>query len=181
MFDRLLNNDPTAFEELYKECFATVFRHVQRNSGTLQDAEDLFQDALLIVVRNIHKADFVLTGKIGNYLITIAKNLWLNVLRERKKAFKYNKSQKETGSERENYQASEDFGGEIEEIDNKGIHPNKIKAALAKLGEECREILIAIYYHEEKPKDMADELGHSRKYIRVKKFRCMKKLKDLLS
>ena len=68
---------------LYQE-FGPVVRHlVKRNSGTQQDVEDLFQDAIMILYQRSLVHPFKLECTLKTYFISICKNVWLQRL-ERK-------------------------------------------------------------------------------------------------
>ena len=53
------------------------------NSGTEDDAKDIFQEALIVVFKNIReKADFKLESGFQTYIYSIARLLWLKHLRD---------------------------------------------------------------------------------------------------
>lgn len=65
-----------AFGEMYKNYFGMVNRFVINNNGTTNDAEDIFQDTMLILVEKLRKDNFVLTASLKTYTMAISKNLW---------------------------------------------------------------------------------------------------------
>lgn len=73
-------------EEIYAKYFPENAVWIKRNSGTHEDAEDIFQDALLIISRKaIHDRSFVLTFPFRLYIQGVCRNLWLKELGKRKK------------------------------------------------------------------------------------------------
>ena len=62
-----------------------VKQYIQTNSGTTDDARDIFQDALVILYKKVHDESFILTVPLKTYLLAIVKNCWLQELRLRKK------------------------------------------------------------------------------------------------
>jgi RNA polymerase sigma factor (sigma-70 family) len=70
-----------AFGSLYKNFFGVVSRFVTNNSGTVHDAEDIFQDTMIALVAKLRQDDFVLEASVKTYIMAIAKNLWFKKLR----------------------------------------------------------------------------------------------------
>ena len=86
LLDQLKNEQNTSFELLYRLYYPTVAAYVTRNSGNTADADDIFQETIMILLQQVRKADFVLTSSLKTYLVAIARNLWLNRLRAAKNA-----------------------------------------------------------------------------------------------
>lgn len=63
--------------------------YISKNNGNEEDAKDIFQDALFIIIEKIHNNDFVLQGTLSTYLFAICKNLWLMALDKQKAARNY--------------------------------------------------------------------------------------------
>jgi RNA polymerase sigma factor (sigma-70 family) len=70
---------------IYKKYFKSVKNHIEVNSGSYKDAEDIFQDVLILIFNKIRRNDFNLTCSFATYLFAIAKTQWLIILRHRKK------------------------------------------------------------------------------------------------
>jgi DNA-directed RNA polymerase specialized sigma24 family protein len=66
------------FMALYKKAFSPVARYVARMGGSLEEAQDIFQDTLVIYyekVTSTTKPEIIVSEKA--YLVGIAKKLWL--------------------------------------------------------------------------------------------------------
>jgi DNA-directed RNA polymerase specialized sigma24 family protein len=63
---------------LYEECFPVVARFVKRMEGGLDDAKDIFHDALVIYMEMNHR-DHLLNR--NGYILGIAKHLWMRKFR----------------------------------------------------------------------------------------------------
>ncbi len=70
-----------AFGELYKNYFKSINHFVLNNNGSTSDAEDIFQDTMLILIQKLRQDDFQLSASIKTYITAIAKHLWLKKLR----------------------------------------------------------------------------------------------------
>ena len=70
-------------KEAYHKCAKQVQLLVLNNSGTIQEAKDLFQEALLVVFYKAQDEDFVLTCQFCYFVLSICKNKWYDVLRKK--------------------------------------------------------------------------------------------------
>jgi len=79
------NNDVLLY--VYRKNLRSVQHYVVKNSGTDKDAEDIFQDALMLIYHKIREGALELTSSFSTYLFSIAKFYWLKHLdqRERRK------------------------------------------------------------------------------------------------
>ncbi len=83
---RIRKEENAAFQLLYKFYFPTIQKYILQNSGTIADAEDIFQESLITLIHKSRDPAFVLSASLKTYLFAIAKNLWLKKLRDKKEA-----------------------------------------------------------------------------------------------
>lgn len=155
------------YRQLYTTCFPMIRSMVLKNSGTIDDAKDIFQDAVMALYQNHQRAEFELTAVTSTYLYSIARNKWLNQLRYNGKFIK---------SGDDDFESDESFTeDEIRKQKQRLLikHMNSI-------GEKCQKMLK--YYFEGMPgEEIASELGYSSyEYYRVAKNRCIENLKKLM-
>lgn len=81
----LLHNDNIGIQEIYAKFSPMVIKLVTSNSGSVGEAKDLMQDALIAIFHHAQGEDFVLTCPFGPYLYSICQKRWLNVLRRKKR------------------------------------------------------------------------------------------------
>src|SRR5688572_17798720 len=74
-----------AFQLLYKFYFPSIDSYVRQNMGNKEDAEDIFQEAIMVLLQKVRQPDFALTSALKTYLYAIAKNLWLKRLRSNRR------------------------------------------------------------------------------------------------
>ena len=72
-------------EDLYRKSYPPIRGFVLRNSGNETEAEDVFQDAMLIFSKKRRDSDFRLSGAPGTFVFAVARNLWLKRLRDRRR------------------------------------------------------------------------------------------------
>jgi len=158
-------NHKSALKELY-QYYPVVRQMVLKNSGNKHDAEDIYQEALIIFCRKVKEQDFQLTSSIKTFLFSISRLQWMNELRKRKKEFVKDDVPElaESDSEKLN-----DYLNEEEQF-------KKAETALMKLGEKCRQILQLFYSQNKSFKEIADALDFSNeKVAKNQKYRCMEK------
>ncbi len=69
----------------YYKLFYSRTRHfVLKNSGSDEDARDLFQDVLLVLFQKVRIDSFVLTCALGTYLFSVSRILWFKELNKRR-------------------------------------------------------------------------------------------------
>ena len=77
LLEGLRNSTPAAFEALYRRYYRMVAKQAADQGITDAEAEDVFQEVLIILVRKVREADFTLTAKLSTFLFAIARNLIL--------------------------------------------------------------------------------------------------------
>lgn len=162
--------DPRAFKEFYKLHYGKVAAYVRNNNGSEDEVQDLFQEAVIVLLRYLRKPDFKLNEntQIGTFFFGIAKRMWLLKLRNSKV-----KSVELTNKE----QFQED------EITEKMIFEEKhelIAKHFEDLGEDCQKILTDYYFNKVQLKTIGEQLGYTAAFVRVKKNRCMNCLKKMV-
>ncbi|WP_299115439.1 sigma-70 family RNA polymerase sigma factor [uncultured Winogradskyella sp.] len=80
----LLNNDDKVIKAIYENSFFKVKSFVINNKGHQEDAEDIFQKALLQLAVRYKREKFEITTSFEAYLFTVCKNLWRRELNKSK-------------------------------------------------------------------------------------------------
>lgn len=161
----LQNNDKATIREIYKKCFPIIRSHIIKNSGTHDDAWDMFQEGLIIVLKKSNQPDFKLTASFCSYLFSICHYRWSNELRK-KRSSEVTLSDDITLIE----EAS------IEKLLHNEAQMKLYKEKLGELGERCQKILF-LYFKKVKFKIIAEKMGFkNEKVARKQKHVCQKKL-----
>lgn len=71
----------------YKEFFPLIKFLVTDNGGSGEDAEDIFQDGIIILYSKISLNQLTLTSSFKTYMYSVCRNLWLQKLNKRKAIF----------------------------------------------------------------------------------------------
>jgi len=169
IIELLKKNDFAKAGELLYDYFPVVKKLVLRNNGSRQDAEDIYQEALIILVRKVQSADFVLYSSLNTYLYSICRFLWSDRLKQKKRMV-------EVDIEKSHYIFSEDEEQAIKEREREN---EKAEKAFLQLGDKCRQLLLFFYFKKQSLKEIAITLGFSsEKVAKNQKYRCLEKAKE---
>ncbi len=159
-----------AFQYLYKH-FPMVRKMVISKGGKKEDAEDIYQEALIILCRKVKQTDFVLTSKLSTFLYSICALLWKEELKKRQK-FEY------VDFHIDMDRASEESILETMETEDRMRIAEKV---IGSLGERCQELLTLFYMGSMKLKSIADQMGYSSENTaKNQKYKCLEAAKNML-
>ena len=85
IFERICKGDEKALEFLYKKYYRMMTKLVITNSGTEDEARDVYQDALIVFWQKATSGNLVLTSKMSTYIYSICQNLWRKELDRKKR------------------------------------------------------------------------------------------------
>lgn len=139
---------------------------VYQKSGSLEDAKDIFQDGLMIMLEKIDNKDFVLTCKFKTFLYCVCENLWKSVLMKKQAATNYLSRRIEVDNDN-------DF---TELLDNK-LYEKIFWDVFETLDDVSKKIL-KLYWQEVSPQEIAINLGYTYGYVRKKKCEAQSELTE---
>ncbi len=132
----LRNGDAAVIRELYVKFTPQMKRWVYDNSGTVEDAKDIFQEVLETLCNKAHDPDFKLQNPIGGYLLGICKYKWIDRLRKKRRMKEVRKLEKERLEEEDTSQIQE-----IERIEEEALRQKKLKVTFSQLSPLCQRLL----------------------------------------
>lgn len=162
-----------AIRFLYREHFTLLIRYVMANSGSSQDAEDVFQEVIVAFVSLVRAGKFRGESSVKTFLFSLNKNIWLNELKRRGRA-----EAREEKYEKQNSQpdVTPDLAMEISQT------KAELMKAIGQLGENCTKILLLFYFENRSMKDVLTHLPYeNEQVVRNKKSKCLKKLEELIT
>jgi RNA polymerase sigma factor (sigma-70 family) len=164
LLSQLQKEENAAFDRLYEDCFPSIAKYVQQNSGSRQDAEDIFQEAVIVLLHKIRQPEFCLTASLKTYLFSISKNIWLKKLRD---------SRPVTAADEH---CLADWPTDDSEMAHQ--HENKVAGWLQKITANCRRILKSIFYFNEPIDSLMTKMGWKNKHTAAnQKYKCIEQIK----
>lgn len=130
---------------------------IAKMGGTSEDARDIFQEGLMIIIEKLDDRNFSLTCKFKTLLYSICENLWKMILKKRQAAANYFIRNNETTED-------EDISDNID----KSLFREIIQKVFDTLDPVGKKILM-LYWKDFSPQEIAEKLGYSYGYVRKKK------------
>ena len=159
-----------ALDKLYK-IYPAVEKYVTDYGGTKMDAQDIFQDGLLIFIGKISDTNFQLSSSISTFVFGICKNL--NRENTRRTSNKINEVPEPHNDE--HAKSVEEFLAEEQKY-------QELDKILTKLDKKCLKMLKMFYYQKLSMKVIASKLGFkSEASAKTQKYKCLEKARKLIS
>jgi RNA polymerase sigma factor (sigma-70 family) len=153
----LRNRQSYVVRYLWERYMPMVRLLVTRMGGNSEDAKDIFQDGLMIMLEKIDSNQFTLTCRFKTFLYCVCENLWKSTLDKRHAAANYFTRMVDPCDEK-------DF---TDVIDNK-LHEEIFREVFESLDPVSKNIL-KMYWQDISPQVIADKLGYTYGYVRKKK------------
>lgn len=167
ILEGIRKHDGEVLEFIYKSFYQQIKFFVKSNSGNEDDAQDIYQEALIVIYRKLKKNELVITDcSFNTYLYSICRLLWLKQLDKRriKNDLYY-----------EDYQIIDDEDDIIqvyEQSEKFKLYQKHFK----KLKKDCRKVL-ELSLEKVPLKEIATIMGYkSEKYAKKRKYQCKEKL-----
>ena len=161
-----------AVRYLYHEYFDTVCALVSFNKGTREDAEDVFQEVVVNFLEVVEKERFRGDSSIKTFLVSMARNTWLNQLKKNNRAV-----DREVVYEKGRDQTEADISEQLALLE----HKQQLLSTIEQLGEPCQKILILFYFEELPVKEILQHLHYeNEQVVRNKKHKCLQQLAGLM-
>jgi len=160
------SNSEVALSQLYTMGYPKVEQYILQNKGSVEDAKDIFQEAFLAAWRNVMLDRFSSQqeGSISAYLFTIAKNKWIDVLRQRKKI----------PVSSLDHNAADDL---VDEVPPEDQYIDAVKQKFEQMGSPCKELLKLFYFQKQSLRKIAEHFSWTEPTAKNNKYRCLQKLR----
>ncbi|HOY05715.1 MAG TPA: sigma-70 family RNA polymerase sigma factor [Saprospiraceae bacterium] len=149
---------------IFEEFLPRIAVYIRQNQGTNEDANDVFQDALVAIFR---KTDtLVLKASFYTFLYAVCRNIWLNKLRRKK--FTGEVTEQEFAVLREQQ--------EIEPAVEEAERYDLLYKNFDHLPPDCRKLLLLCWHSGKGMEEIAAEMEITYAYARKRRHVCTGKL-----
>jgi RNA polymerase sigma factor (sigma-70 family) len=166
-------NGDTALKQMYNHLLPKIRKYILNNSGTRDEANDIFQDAIIVFFYQVRDGKYDDRRNVEAYVFTVAKNLWIDKTRTKKRVVNYS------------------HVGELEHIatePNNQLHDmidreksSALKRVFEKLDPKCQKILHYYNYEKKSMKEIAVLMGYSSEDVaKTNHYRCKQYLAKLV-
>ena len=164
-------DDAESLVILYRENRRAITNYVLRNNGTADDAEDVLQEAVVVLWERVRSGGFQDEAKLSTFIMATAKNIWLRRLARKRKELPQ-------GQNFDNARNTDPSPlDELIESDRARL----VRDALNKLGDPCKQLLLLFYWEECSLEEIAAKMGFANaETVKSKKYQCKKSLEKIM-
>jgi len=163
-------NDRHVLKFMYNMFFPKVKKFVVNNSGNLDAAFDVFQDAIMVFYKYVRLGKFDPTHEISAFIYSVSRNIWFNQLRKEKREVAMPV-----------YYEHADAGSDIMDHIITQEREDLVKVVLSQLGQRCEDLLRYSVLFKLKNSEICEKMGFSTENaVKTRKYKCMQKLISLI-
>jgi len=163
-------SDKISIEKIYRENYSAIQSFVLNNNGSVDDARDIFQEAMVVLFEKSKLDTFSLNCQLKTFIYSICRRLWLKRLQQMGKFSSLIENLEDTVAVEE----------DIEDHEKKNEDFNMMEHAMAKIGEPCKSLLDAYYLQKKNMQEIAGEFGYTNAdNAKTQKYKCLVRLKKL--
>lgn len=169
IIDGLIKESNDAYELLYNSYYNVVLNIVVRNSGSEEDAKDVFQETMLVLVHKIRKDNFRLTAALQTYITAISKNIWLKHLRDSGR------------KEKQKIEYSAMYYADLDtHIEQEKYYTSKLQKYIYKISKHCQGFIDDVFFKGKTPEQIKLEYGYtSLRNTANQKYKCIEQIRNV--
>jgi len=166
----LARSERKAIETIYRENYNMIQSLIINNSGSSDDAKDIFQEAMIVLYEKVRSGSFELNCLIKTYVYSVSRRLWLKRLQQ----------MNHYAPALESMQDTVPVEDEIEENDRINNEFQAMDTAISSLGEPCKSLLEAYYLEKKNMQEIALSFGYTNAdNAKNQKYKCLMRLKKI--
>ena len=170
LLEGLAQNDRIAIETLYSQHYKMVQALILNNQGTIDDARDVFQEAMIVLYEKARSGSFELNCQIKTYVYSVCRRLWLKRLQQMQKYVPEMNGMDELVPVEE----------EVESQEKRNSDFQMMEKALSSLGEPCKSLIEAFYIQKKSMTEIAGNFGYTNAdNAKNQKYKCLMRLKKI--
>ncbi len=136
LLEGIKHSNKDMLRAIYKDYFPSIHKFIKDTNGNLEDAKDVFQEAILIIHRKLVRNSLELTGSLKNYIHQVCRLLWLKQLEQRGQ---------DVGELSKDFKPGIDFIDDILDLQVENERYRTYWDHFNHLGPDCRKLLRLFY------------------------------------
>ncbi len=166
----LAQGDKISVETIYRENYLMIQSFILSNNGSVDEARDIFQEAMVVLYEKSRDTTFLLSCQLKTYLYSVCRRLWLKRLQH------LNKYSTQVESIEDIVPVEED----VEDHEKRNDDFMLMEHAMGKIGEPCKSLLDAYYLQKKSMTEIATNFGYTNSdNAKTQKYKCLVRLKKL--
>jgi RNA polymerase sigma factor (sigma-70 family) len=170
IISEIRKNNQKVIRDLYVKHYPMILNFVVVNSGTADEAKDVYQETFIAFYQRLQDDQFSLTCRIATYLYAISKRLWLKRLAAKKMiSIRIDEIEEFLGVEEE-----------LMNIDTERAQMDGMKRSFESLGEPCSTLLRDFYLFDMSMEKITEKFGYTNPAnAKNQKYKCLQRLKKI--
>lgn len=164
--------DDRALAQLYRLHLPMISHYVLQNSGTEDEAKDVYQEGVMVFYEKVRDGSLELSCQIKTYLYAVCRRLWLKRLTEKTRF----------GGRLDDHEPYLETGAEADllEAEERDRRFAMMGDALERLGEPCRSLIEGFYLLDKSMQQLTADFGYTNAdNAKNQKYKCLVRLKKL--
>lgn len=161
----ILRNNSLILRYIYKTYFHKIHSFVTNNNGDSEEANDIFQETIIVIYRKLKEDDLILSNcTFETYLISVCRLLWLKQLQRKKDSI--------VKIEDMHYYSEKIIDDDLTELIHKNEKYKLFQDHFQKMGKDCQTIL-QLFFEKVPLKQITEVMGYaSESYTKKRKHQC---------
>lgn len=157
---------------LYETTLRKVRQYILKNNGSKDDANDIFQDAVVILFTQVRADKFNTSFSIDAFIYSVARNLWIDKSRRDKRFTNYDSTQQ-----------IDYISDDNSHLDNliETEKTNAMSLVFNQLDDKCKKILSYVIYEKLSMREIKDKMGYTSEDVaKTNHYRCKQYLSKIV-
>ncbi|MCD6355400.1 MAG: sigma-70 family RNA polymerase sigma factor, partial [Prolixibacteraceae bacterium] len=161
----ILRHDNLVLQYIYTEYYYKVSYFIKKNQGNEDDANDVFQETIIVIYRKLKENDIVFTkSSFHGYLFSVCRYLWLKQLEKRR-------IEREKINDTLPFQ-DDLYDDNLVELIEKNEKYSLYQKHFKTLGTDCQKLL-QLFFDKVPLREIAKIMGYkSENYAKTRKYKC---------
>jgi RNA polymerase sigma factor (sigma-70 family) len=161
----ILRNNSLVLRYIYKAYFHKIYSFVINNKGGADEANDVFQEAIIVIYRKIKEDNLLISNSsFETYLFSVCRLLWLKQLQYKKESI--------VSHEDIDPYADQIIDDDLSELIQKNERYKLFQDHFQKMGKDCQKIL-QLFFEKVAIKQITEIMGYvSDSYTKKRKHQC---------
>lgn len=171
----LANGSDDALTQLYRRYFPMVLHFVTTNSGSEDDARDIYQEALVVLYEKVRCGSLELHCQLKTYIYSVSRRLWLKQLNHRSRFMV-----RDVENPAHDKLAVSEIDDDLLDHEERDRQFDLMADSLGRLGEPCRTLLEDFYLQHLSMLEITEKFGYTNPdNAKTQKYKCLMRLKRL--
>lgn len=171
----LAKGSDTALGQLYRRYFPMVLHLIISNSGSEDEAKDIFQEALVVLYEKVSEGSLELNCQVKTYLYSVSRRLWLKQLTRKGRYSLF-----DTERDLIDAEPTVTLENDLTEHELRDVQFDVMEESLGKLGEPCRTLIEDFYIRHLSMQEITEKFGYTNPdNAKTQKYKCLQRLKRL--